>query len=87
MSESESDFTKLEWETIEYNGYGNHQDHVVSKVKRAKIHGGWLVESSYLVGKEIYNQSGAGISRGAGIGLTFVPDPKYQWLLNGKKEI
>ena len=38
---------------------------------RLRIHGGWLVQS------ELW------LNTGAGIGLTFVPDPDHEWQLEG----
>lgn len=43
---------------------------------RAKIEGGWLVKTK----ETEYYIEGVGV----GIGLTFVPDPKYNWKIDKK---
>ncbi|RNC76640.1 hypothetical protein DA717_14835 [Piscirickettsiaceae bacterium NZ-RLO2] len=84
MSESGDDFSKLEWEIIESYSYGDDNYYQVKKIKRAKVYGGWLVGSEHFVGEKSYNNVGIGLSKGAGLGLTFVPDPDYKWLVKAK---
>ncbi|QGN79147.1 hypothetical protein Psal071_03364 (plasmid) [Piscirickettsia salmonis] len=40
--------------------------------------------SEHFVGEKSYNNIGIGLSKGAGLGLTFVPDPDYKWLVKAK---
>lgn len=86
-----NDFSKLEWETIEEYSYSynerdsSHRYSSVVLMQRAKVFGGWLVRyrSSYYE-KQIVGRAegiGIGIGSGEGGGLTFIPDPLYQWKL------
>ncbi len=49
----------LEWERVKESGNGVG----LSRTKRAKVPGGWLVKSRMA----------------DGVGLTFVPDPDHTW--------
>ena len=63
-------FSKLNWEYIEQASKpakGNNGNYI----RRAKVPGGWLVES-YVGG-----QTADGL--GYGLGLTFIPDPDHKW--------
>ena len=85
---SDENFTKLEWETIELfkSGYdydGRYNSHI-SIVQRARVIGGWLVRASESSGASDWftNDSGGaalGKALGNGVGLTYIPDPNYQW--------
>ena len=62
--------SKLKWEYIEQlskHVIGSQGDYI----RRAKVRGGWLVES-YVGG---HNADGSGY----GVGLTFIPDPEHRW--------
>jgi len=70
MLYSSEKFTKLEWEIIERNQttYGH------DLIRRAKVHGGWLIESI----KHQTERDGVGY----GVGLTFIPDPNHEWKID-----
>ncbi|MBF0384042.1 MAG: hypothetical protein HQL69_23755 [Magnetococcales bacterium] len=82
MSEN---FSKLSWETIEKQSSGTDDNRWYSIIKRARIHGGWLVYAgSYSREKlEWGHEGGVGIGTGLGegLGLTFIPDRDHQWQL------
>lgn len=59
---SKSHTGAITWESIKTKGEGGPQ-----YTYRAKVHGGWLVETQNYTG-----QCG---------GLTFVPDPTHEWKL------
>jgi hypothetical protein len=63
---------QMKWERIEGQSGGLVGERS-PEVRRAKIPGGWLVESTRqaITG----NSSGSGL----GVGLTFVPDPEHKW--------
>ncbi|MGK7393800.1 MAG: hypothetical protein ACNS62_04475 [Candidatus Cyclobacteriaceae bacterium M3_2C_046] len=70
MKNKHKNFSKLKWEMIEEVNTGGLDDNNIyrKKIRRSKVTGGWLVES------EVYDQEA-----GFGVGLTFLPDPKYDW--------
>ena len=72
MSKRKRNFTKLNWELIEEVNTGTLEESNVyrKKLRRAKVPGGWLVES------EVYDQDA-----GFGVGLTFLPDDNTGWEL------
>lgn len=72
MGKRMKNFTRLNWQLIEVVNTGTLEESNVyrKKLRRAKVPGGWLVES------EVYDQEA-----GFGVGLTFMPDQKYDWSL------
>ena len=69
-------FSKLAWETLEQSSEGLYY----SRVRRAAVLGGWLVESARSHSHITSDGEGAGI--GYGVGLTFVPDPEHTWKID-----
>ena len=68
------------WETIEDESpppWGNGQWRVWTG--RVRTPGGWLVRPEYTDSKS--TSSGEGLAQGIGVGLTFVPDPDFEWKL------
>ena len=63
---------RVKWERIEGQGGGLVGERS-PEVRRAKIPGGWLVETTR---QAITGNSNGG---GLGVGLTFVPDPEHKW--------
>ncbi len=63
-------FSKFKWEQLEEVITGSLEDKNFyrKKIRRAKVAGGWLIES------EVYDQSG-----GFGVGLTFLADQSHLW--------
>ena len=68
---TDKEFSKLSWEYIEQNSKALRTTTKGDYIRRAKVHGGWLVESA------ISGATTAGC--GFGIGLTFIPDTKHRW--------
>ncbi|MCE7744004.1 MAG: hypothetical protein GPJ52_02595 [Candidatus Heimdallarchaeota archaeon] len=68
--EGKDKFSKLEWEYIEMNMLAQSRE-AYDFIRRAKVPGGWLVESV----KKHSRQDGLGF----GVGLTYIPDPRYEW--------
>jgi len=67
--------SKMKWEYIERNLFQRNARNSFDYIRRTKVPGGWLVESVK------YNRSFTGKGLGNGVGLTFVPDPNYEWKL------
>jgi hypothetical protein len=64
MSEDQRTPIEFQWEEIASSvtsGTG-----VVSRTKRAKVFGGWMVKD---------------YEEGTGTSMTFIPDPEHQWLV------
>jgi hypothetical protein len=78
-----AEFRLLSWETIE-----NWRDCIYTE--RLNVPGGWLVRSTRLVREPSFvivppglpaagNTLPTGGGLGAGVGLTFLPDPNHAW--------
>ncbi|MHA1556160.1 MAG: hypothetical protein ACTSPM_04415 [Candidatus Heimdallarchaeota archaeon] len=70
-------YSTLDWEYMEEKT----GDFTFTEVKRVKVPGGWLVESTkYLCKENLHTQNVVtGASGGFGVGLTFIPDPEHKW--------
>lgn len=64
---------KFNWEMINSESVG--QDYMCSTF-RAKVHGGWIVKVSYLHGL------GVSIYEYVDHSLSFVPDPRHEWVIS-----
>lgn len=85
-----TDTPPLVWERIELSqSSGDHVFHGVPGnarfvlTQRARVPGGWLVRTQLirvLAGVRPVDQPWVGgVGVGAGVGLTFVPDPGHEW--------
>lgn len=78
--------TKLTWEVIEENGYGGSdlKNFNRSYTARAKVYKGWLVKTGVFSRQEIVSNGpdlefALGLTNG--VGITFVPDENWEWVL------
>lgn len=74
-------YSTLDWEYLEEKT----GEFTFTEVRRVKVPGGWLVESTkYLYKEKKYSSNkSASAGGGFGVGLTFIPDPEHKW----KKEL
>jgi hypothetical protein len=90
MSDTETVPNALTWQRIELHAYQTDEvlGHVPSNgrwllTERAKVPGGWLVRthiSRVLASAHPVDQPWVGgIGVGAGISITYVPDPEHTW--------
>ena len=91
MNEQEN-FSKLHWEVIERLQSEIDTEHgYLRTIRRAKVHGGWLVQARVEIRDTERHGAAFGqnpqtvrvtFGLGVGLGLTFVPDPAHEWLLD-----
>jgi hypothetical protein len=87
-----AEFRLLSWETIENTCPGGPSEHWrdCTYTERLNVPGGWLVRSTRLVREPSFvivppglpaagNTLPTGGGLGAGVGLTFLPDPNHAW--------
>ena len=66
----------LDWEYLEERT----GEFTFTEVRRVKVPGGWLVESTkYVYREEDVKTSTARAGAGFGVGLAFIPDPEHKW--------
>ena len=81
------DNSHLEWETIESKSSdwsipgSPVMNSRYDRVERCKVVGGWLVRSFNSDFSQSSSSTGGDIGIGLGVGLTFVPDPNYEWVV------
>ena len=72
-------YSTLDWEYLEEKS----GKFTFTEIRRVKVHGGWLVESTKYIYKEktekTYHTARASAGAGFGVGLAFIPDPKHEW--------
>ena len=83
-------FSLLQWEAIErYSGSSGPAGETHARqyeMRRARVPGGWLVESilydrAQHAGTGLGVGLGGSVGVGSGVGLAFVPDPTREWVL------
>ena len=72
------EFSKLKWEYLERNRVKEPRGSTFDFIRRTKVPGGWLVESV-----KYYNENEQiRAEAGYGVGLAFIPDPDYKWIVD-----
>ncbi|MDF1667108.1 MAG: hypothetical protein P1V97_35520 [Planctomycetota bacterium] len=79
---------RLQWEDLERRAFHSQNERFLHVLRRAPVPGGWLLHSyrelSFHTKKGPLKPENrpVAVGVGEGSGLTFLPDPKHQWMLS-----